>query len=436
MTLVDRFIDVRKSSTGRKIQAMNLWLILPGHVLAAAALSFTLPHAEIASPRPLLLVVWLFVAHSLAMVTLGWWATRRGSGARWMLVAQVIPYYLLLASALVMLGFASTAMAVGIAVAGQIFTVWFDARTGIIIAASGVGFVAVMLALQLTHALSYAPLITDRSLDAQAEPWFLITVCIGVLGYLVFGGAGSTFAARVREVQQERLDQAHQELALAHQRLDEGATLIARYVPTELAEDILAGRVTSDDGYERRRITVFFSDLVGFSDVADELEPEDLALLINGYFTAMTDIARRHGGTVDELQGDALLIFFGAPRRTEDRENALNAVRMAREMQAALPDLYRTWESSGITQHLSVRMGIDTGVVTVGNFGSLSRLKYAALGKHVNIAARLQAQCSPGRILLSKSTWLLVRDEVPCEERGELDLKGMHTPVEAFEVKA
>ena len=81
-------------------------------------------------------------------------------------------------------------------------------------------------------------------------------------------------------------------------------------------------------------------------------------------------------------------------------------------------------------------MGVDTGVVTVGNFGSPERMKYAALGRHVNAAARLQTACPPGRILISESTWLLIRDEVPCTANGELTLKGLHKPVETFLVNA
>lgn len=83
---------------------------------------------------------------------------------------------------------------------------------------------------------------------------------------------------------------------------------------------------------------------------------------------------------------------------------------------------------------LRVRMGINTGVVTVGNFGSEERTKYTALGKQVNIAARIQSQCEPGKVLLSHTTWLLVRDEITCMPKGELTLKGLNRPMPAYEV--
>ena len=81
-------------------------------------------------------------------------------------------------------------------------------------------------------------------------------------------------------------------------------------------------------------------------------------------------------------------------------------------------------------------MGVNTGVATVGNFGSAERTKYAALGKQVNIAARIQSQCEPGKVLLGHATWLLVRDEIPCISKGELELKGLHKPMPAYEVTA
>ena len=168
-------------------------------------------------------------------------------------------------------------------------------------------------------------------------------------------------------------------------------------------------------------------------DIAEELEPEDLSRVLNEYFTEMTGIAHRHGGTVDELSGDAILVFFGAPHATDDKDHALRAVRMATEMQQEMVTLNARWRSLGIAETISVRMGISTGVVTVGNFGSPERMKYAVLGKHVNLAARLQTNCQPGNILLSHATWLLIEDQIPCVQKGEMQLKGINKPVMAYE---
>jgi class 3 adenylate cyclase len=148
----------------------------------------------------------------------------------------------------------------------------------------------------------------------------------------------------------------------------------------------------------------------------------------------MTRIADRHGGTVDELSGDAILIFFGAPTATSDRDHAVRAVRMALDMQRAMLVLNEHWRRAGIESSFQARMGIHTGQVTIGNFGSSGRMKYAVLGRNVNLAARLQSICEPGHVLISQSTWLLVHDEVACEPRGEVTLKGIQRPVKTYEV--
>jgi class 3 adenylate cyclase len=143
----------------------------------------------------------------------------------------------------------------------------------------------------------------------------------------------------------------------------------------------------------------------------------------------MTAIADRHSGTVDELQGDAILILFGAPEATDDRDHAVRAVQMAVEMQHAMTALNASWRRAGISEEITVRMGIHTGVVTIGNFGSPQRMKDAALGKHVNLAARLQTNCEPGKILLSHATWLLASDRIECTAMGAVMVKGIVKPV-------
>lgn len=230
--------------------------------------------------------------------------------------------------------------------------------------------------------------------------------------------------------------EAERTVARQQSQLQASQRLLRRYVPEQVADAVLSGESESVDRHERRKLSVFFSDLVGFTDLSEELEPEDLAMVLHDYFTAMSAIARKHAGTVDDLIGDAILVLFGAPESTDDHDQALRAVRMAVEMQEAMGPLNQRWESAGIPETLRVRMGVNTGLATVGNFGSEERTKYTALGKQVNIAARIQSHCEPGKVLLSHATWLLVRDQIPCIPRGELSLKGLHKPMPAYEVKA
>jgi class 3 adenylate cyclase len=229
---------------------------------------------------------------------------------------------------------------------------------------------------------------------------------------------------------------AERTIARQQGQLQASQRLLRRYVPEQVADAVMSSTPEAVDRHERRKLTIFFSDLVGFTDLSEEMEPEDLANVLHDYFTEMNAIARKHGGTVDDLIGDAVLVLFGAPDFTDDRDQALRAVRMAAEMQEAMTALNERWASGGIPETLVVRMGINTGLATVGNFGSAERTKYTALGKQVNVAARIQSQCEPGKVLIGHTTWLLVRDEISCTPKGELQLKGLRKPMAAYEVKA
>jgi adenylate cyclase len=128
------------------------------------------------------------------------------------------------------------------------------------------------------------------------------------------------------------------------------------------------------------------------------------------------------------------MIFFGAPDATNDRDHALRAVRMAVAMQNRMVDLRTKWYDGGIQTPFHIRIGINTGVTSVGDFGSEGRTTYSAIGNQTNLAARIQDRCTPGRVLISHPTWGLVKDEIPCKERGEIDVRGIHYPVQIYEV--
>jgi len=185
---------------------------------------------------------------------------------------------------------------------------------------------------------------------------------------------------------------------------------------------------------QRRKITVFFSDVVGFTEMTERLEPEELQLVLGEYFSEMAHIAAEYDGTVDELVGDAVLIFFGAPVATDDRDHAERAIRMAVDMQGAVARLNARWAEAGIDVVFRIRVGINTGVVAVGNVGSGARQKYAAIGRAVNLAARIQTYSQPGQILLSRATWLLVRDKISCTPVDTVEFKGITHPVEVYTV--
>jgi adenylate cyclase len=425
--LVDRFIEFDTWSVSRKTAVLNGLVIAPLIFVSVVVGHLLLSPLGWVDMRWFDGVLGAWGVQTLIAGLTAWRVASRGAEGRWTFYFNAIPYTIV--GTVFVYGFGTTSTAVLVVLPVSVLTVMvaYDERISRFALFLGSSLLVVWFAVAATGWLPYAPAIDDPNLDLQGSARYVVAIGLLCLVMCLSGFLLLYVVTSAARLTAARLDEAHRQLGEASQ-------LIASYVPAEVAADILAGRTRAGVVPERRKITVFFSDLVGFSDVAEELEPEDLALVLNEYFAEMTAIAHRHHGTIDELQGDALLIFFGAPRATTDREHALNAVRMATEMQAAMERLNQRWREAGITETLAVRMGINTGVVTIGNFGTPQRLKYAAVGKHVNIAARLQAACEPGRAVLSYSTYLLVKDEVECDPLGPLTLKGIHRPVEAFRV--
>lgn len=225
-------------------------------------------------------------------------------------------------------------------------------------------------------------------------------------------------------------------IAAQQEELRSSRETIRRYVPQPVFDHIVGGDTVGIEVPVRRRVTVLFADLVGFTALADRVEPETLTKVVNDYMTAMSQLVDEHGGIVNEFAGDGLMALFGAPDDMEPEDQVTRAVQAARTMQALLPSLNRQWQRLGVSSPMMTRIGISTGVLSVGSFGSEGRMTYTAIGMHTNIAARLQAHCAPGEILLSEASWLLIRDRLECEPRGEVDCKGVHYPVRAYSPEA
>lgn len=224
--------------------------------------------------------------------------------------------------------------------------------------------------------------------------------------------------------------QAHlRELA---DQLKQANEIVSRYVADQLAQKIREGRHDDVSAPSRRRLTIVFSDISGFSDTADELEPEDLSMLLNEYLAEMTGVSDKYGATIDKFVGDAVVCFFGAPNATDDRDHALRAVRMALEMNERVAELDSSWRKYGANKPLRIRIGVNTGVANVGSFGSPRRMDYTAIGRQVNLAARLESNCEPGSVLISHTTYELVADKIPCTPKGEIHVKGIHHPVKVY----
>jgi class 3 adenylate cyclase len=208
--------------------------------------------------------------------------------------------------------------------------------------------------------------------------------------------------------------------------------MIRRYVPWSVAEHIVHGDTAGIDVPVRKRVTVLFTDLVGFTALADRVEAETLTQVVNDYMTTMSEIVDEHGGTVNEFAGDGLMALFGAPDELDPEEQAVSAVRAAQAMQARMPALNATWHRLGVSRDLQMRIGINTGVLSVGSFGSAGRMTYTAIGLQTNIAARLQAMCEPGEVLVSEASRYLVEDRIGFRPQGEVTCRGVHFPIQVF----
>ena len=232
---------------------------------------------------------------------------------------------------------------------------------------------------------------------------------------------------RTIELRTKDLQEQKRKVVKAHR-------FLARYVPPQLAKKILAGDLAPVRDHHRRKLVMLFSDIKDFTRTTDAMEPEDMAELLNEYFSCMNEIIQKYEGTLANITGDALFVFFGAPDRTDDRDHALRCVRMAMEMQQKMKALQKKWFSEGIEFPLQIRCGINTGMATVGSFGSGQRSEYSAMGMQVNLASRLETACKPGGILISHSTWALINDQVDCRSKETIAAKGFSRPVRAYEV--
>jgi adenylate cyclase len=209
---------------------------------------------------------------------------------------------------------------------------------------------------------------------------------------------------------------------------------LKRFMPHQVAEGLLAGRLGTSEGFERRRLTLLFTDMVGFTDLSDSLEPEELSDVLNEYLQEMTAVAVAHGGTLDNYIGDGVMVIFGAPRRVDDQVQAWSAIQAAFEMKRRSEELAEAIRGRGIPADLRIRVGVNTGHCTVGVFGSDLLRAYKAVGFAVNVTARLQTEAEPGSILCGFRTYALVKDRVHAEPREPLSLKGASRPVEAWEI--
>jgi class 3 adenylate cyclase len=213
----------------------------------------------------------------------------------------------------------------------------------------------------------------------------------------------------------------------------ERATRLRRYLAPQIVDELLAADEDPGASRDRRPITVLFADLRGFTTMVERLAPEVLAQALHLYFTEVTRVAFRYGGTIDKFIGDAIMVVFGAPRATGESDQAQRCVAMARDIQIAVAGLTDRLAAIEVAP-LQVRIGIGSGMATVGTFGAEHRADYTAVGAPVNRAARLEPLAPPGGILVDERTRELLNGVAQIEAFGDVTLKGFGSPQPAFRV--
>ncbi|MGY4531981.1 adenylate cyclase [Pseudomonas sp. TE3786] len=231
-----------------------------------------------------------------------------------------------------------------------------------------------------------------------------------------------------------RLDIARNEIKREQEKAARLARNLAKYLSPQVWESIFSGKKSVRLETQRKKLTVFFSDIKGFTELSEELEAEALTDLLNTYLNEMSKITLKYGGTIDKFIGDCVMVFFGDPASQGAKKDAVNAVSMAIAMRKHMKVLRQQWRAQGITKPLEIRMGLNTGYCTVGNFGADTRMDYTIIGRDVNLASRLESAAESGEILISHETYSLVKDVIMCRDKGQITVKGFTRPVQIYQV--
>lgn len=208
---------------------------------------------------------------------------------------------------------------------------------------------------------------------------------------------------------------------------------LGRYVSQQVVDGVLSSSEMPSLRGDRRRVTVLFCDIRGFTSMSENMRPESVVEFLNEYFERMVEIVMRNQGTLDKFIGDGLMVIFGAP--VEDPYQEEHAVRSALEMQQEFSQLSKKWELQGRSARIGV--GINSGNAIVGNIGSTRRMEYTAIGDTVNLASRLESATKElgVDILISEYTYNAVRGAFKTNRMGSIQIKGRTDPVQTYSVE-
>lgn len=289
--------------------------------------------------------------------------------------------------------------------------------------------------------------------------WFQLlcglgVVLAGLVGYRLRVRQLHARAEHLERVVEERTHELAEQKAIVEAQADELAALnrgleqkvreqieeilrgsrLRKFFPQKVVDRILSADEDVRVSSERRTVTVFFSDLTGFTRLSDTTPPDVVTQLLNEYLNAMVHLVEAHGGTLDKFMGDGIMVLFGAVDEMPPEVQARQAIRMGLAMQRAMRDLAATWAARGLGHRVAIRMGIHQAEVTVGNFGSDDLVEHTAIGAGVNLASRLEGACAPGEVLVSEPVHALTASAFVFGRPQQHQLKGIAESVEAYPV--
>ncbi len=264
-----------------------------------------------------------------------------------------------------------------------------------------------------------------------------VTLLVKPIGLLVNGVtaiAGGDFDQKInirRSDELGDLTEAFNNMAksLREKEVIKGA--FSKYVTKSVVDRILEHKDGLKLGGEKKMVTIFFSDIRGFTPMSEALTAEQVVHILNEYFTAMTAIIFKYEGTLDKFMGDAIMAVYGAPIDMPD--HAERAVLAAVEMSEKMKELQAKWRMEG-KKEVNIGIGINTGEVVVGNIGSNERMEYTAIGDNVNLTQRLESVAEKGQILISAATYERVKHKIEAVMLDPLKVKGKTDKVVAYSV--
>lgn len=263
------------------------------------------------------------------------------------------------------------------------------------------------------------------------------SVMLGGISVLALTGL-TLVISRLRQTAKElegRVRERTADLALANADLEKRNGLLRQVFGRYLTDEVVANLLESPErlmlGGERRKITILTSDLRGFTATSERLSPEEVISILNRYLRYMADVISKYQGTIDEFMGDGILVLFGAPTRRED--DAARAIACACAMQLAMRQVNEKMKELGFPQ-LEMGIGINTGIVVVGNIGSEKRTKYGIVGSQVNLTYRIESNTTGGQILISEQTFKDAGSIVKINGQRQIKAKGVKQPITVYEV--